>query len=76
MLVTGKPLLKSELIQLKTTAPTQTKPLVLIKTAVHQETQLGLPSAHQEQETQLMLKHHHTQDIPFIDQLKVEQIYI
>ena len=77
MPVTGKlPLLKLELIQFKTTAPTQTKPLVLMKTAVPQETQPGQLSAHQELETQPMLKHHHTQDTPFIDQLNVDQIFI
>ena len=60
-------------IQLRTTAPIQTKQLVKTRTAVHQETQHGLHSVHLELENQRMLKLHHTQDILFIFNLKLTQ---
>ena len=60
------PLFNYKLTQLKITAPTQTKLLVLIKTVVLQETLHGQHSALQELEIQLTLKLHHIQVIHFI----------
>ena len=54
--------IKLELIQLRTTALTQTKLPVLTRTAPPKETLHGPLSLHQELETQLKLWMNHTQD--------------
>merc|ERR1712166_1224598 len=58
----------SKLIQLRTIAPTQAKPPVLIKIAPNQETLHGPLSLPQELEPQLTLKKLHTQDTPFTEE--------
>ena len=59
----------SKLAQLKTHVSTQTKQLKLMSHAQNQETLPGTPILLQEQVSQLMLKLHHTQDMPFISKL-------
>jgi hypothetical protein len=55
------------LIQLKTPVQTQTRQQELMKTAAPQATQHGPHLAHQEPESQQMLKLLHIQDILFIE---------